>query len=212
MNCPNCNAEAGSGKFCRSCGSPLTTPKKIVCSGCGTEILSTTKFCAKCGTRVATAEATGGQICTTCNALLELHAKFCKSCGQPTGAAPRLAVAQSAVAAKPPEAPTAPVPATQITGSSTAPSSVVSAPQPRPAPPVMPVTPVAQPVAVEAFPVEAEPEPIFPSANGRKSVIWTGGILVMAAVAVLTWWFTFRTPPVNNAPIVKGPLYDQPAR
>src|SRR5215469_15149410 len=33
--------------------------------------------------------------------------------------------------------------------------------------------------------------PISPSANGRKSVIWTGGILVMAAAAVLAWWFTF---------------------
>jgi hypothetical protein len=29
---------------------------------------------------------------------------------------------------------------------------------------------------------------------------------------VLTWWFGFRSPPLNNAPIVKGPLYDQPAR
>jgi hypothetical protein len=211
MICPNCNAEAGSGKFCRSCGSPLTTPKKIVCSGCGAEILSTTKFCAKCGTRVAAVEATGGQICTNCNAPLEPHAKFCKSCGQPTGAAPQLAVGQSALAATLPEAPAAALVATQVIDHSTAPSSVASAPQPRPTPPV-PVTPVVKPAPVEAFAVEPEGEAISPSPNGRKSVVWTGGILLMAAVAVLTWWFTFRTPPVNTAPIVKGPLYDQPAR
>lgn len=199
MHCPNCNAEGASGKFCRSCGSPLTTPKKIVCSGCGTEILSTTKFCAKCGTRVAAVEATGGQNCTKCNALLESQAKFCKSCGQPAGAAPRLAVARPVAAATLAEALRAPALATDI-GSLRAPGSGTSAPQ------------LPKPVAVEAFPVEPEPEPIFPSAKGRKPVIWTGGILVMAAVAFVTWWFTFRTPPGNNAPIVKGPLYDQPAR
>jgi hypothetical protein len=74
------------------------------------------------------------------------------------------------------------------------------------------LAPIAKPVPVEAFPVEQEPEPISPSAGGNKTIIWVGGILVIAAVLVLTWWFGFRTSPVNNAPIVKGPLYDQPAR
>jgi hypothetical protein len=210
MKCPNCNAEGGSGKFCRSCGSPLTAPKKIVCSGCGTEILSTTKFCAKCGTRVAPVEAAAGEICTKCNAPLEPGAKFCKSCGQPTGAVPRLEVVESA-APKVSEAATVPAMAPQVISSSTAPSSVGSAPQLRPTPPV-PITSISRPVPVEPFPVEQEPERFSPSAPGKKPIIWMGGILVIAAVAVLTWWFGFRTPPVNSAPIVKGPLYDQPAR
>lgn len=203
MNCPNCNAEAGSGKFCRSCGSPLTTPKKIVCSGCGTEILSTTKFCPKCGTRMAAIEATAAEICPTCNAPLEPGAKFCKSCGQPTGATPPLTVVQPAAA------PAAAAVATRMISPPIAPSSVASAPPPRTAP--VPVTPVAKPVPVEAFPVEPEAEPISPSVSGRKPIVWIGAILVIVAVAVLTWWFGFRTPPVNNAPVVKGPLYDQPA-
>lgn len=211
MNCPNCNAEAGSGKFCRSCGFPLTTPKKIVCSGCGTEILSTTKFCAKCGTRVAATEATPGQICTKCNAPLELYAKFCKSCGQPTGAAPRQEVVESATAPKLGEVPTPPpVLATDTVSSSAASAAVAPAPQSRPAQPVA-IPPIAEPIPVEAFPAEPEPEPISPSSSGTKPILWLGGILLIAAIAVLTWWFGFRTPPVNNAPIVKGPLYDQPA-
>ena len=211
MNCPNCNAEAGSGKFCRSCGSPLTTPKKIVCSGCGTEILSTTKFCAKCGTRVAAVEPAAGQICTKCHAPLATDAKFCKSCGQPTGAARRMEVVQSAAAQELSEAPTAPALATEIISRAAAASSATPAPQSRPAQPV-PVTPIAKPIPVELFPAEPEPEPISPSASQRKPMLWGGGMLVIAAVAVLTWWFGFRTPPINSAPIVKGPLYDQPAR
>lgn len=210
MNCPNCNAEAGSGKFCRSCGFPQTTPKKIVCSGCGTEIPSTTKFCAKCGTRVAATEATPGQICTKCDAPLEPYAKFCKACGQPTGAAPRREVVESSAAPKLAEVSTPPALASEIVSSSAASAAVAPAPQSRPAPPV-PITPIAEPVPVDAFPAGPEPEPISP-ARGRKPMLWAGGILVIAAVAVLTWWFGFRSPPVNNAPIVKGPLYDQPAR
>src|SRR5215469_1544515 len=211
MNCPNCNLEGGSGKFCRSCGSPLTTPKKIVCSGCGAEILSTTKFCAKCGTRVAPVEAAAGQICTKCNAPFEPGAKFCKSCGQPTGAASRLEIVESAAAPKLQETPAASAAVPQIISSSTAPSSAASAPQPRPTLSV-PVTPITKPVSAETFPVEQEPERFSPSASGRKPIIWISSILVIAAVAVLTWWFGFRSPPLNNAPIVKGPLYDQPAR
>ena len=211
MNCANCNAEAGSGKFCRSCGSPLTTPKKIVCSGCGTEILSTTKFCAKCGTRVAEVKLARGQICTKCHAPLATDAKFCKSCGQPTGAAPPPEVVQSAAAPKLSEAPTSPALATEIISRSAAASAAALAPQSRPAQP-MPVTPIAAPLPVALFPAEPEPEPISPSPSERKPMLWGGGILVIAAVAVLTWWFGFRTPPVNNAPIVKGPLYDQPVR
>jgi len=211
MKCPNCNAEGGSGKFCRSCGFPLTTPKKIVCSGCGTEILSTTKFCAKCGTRVGPVEAAAGEICTKCNAPLEPGAKFCKSCGQPTGAAPRPEVVESAAAPKVPEAAMAAAVAPQIISSSTAPSPVTSAPLPRPTLPV-PVTPMAKPVPVEPFRVQQEAEPFSAPARGKKPILWIGVILVIAAVAVLTWWFGFRTPPVNNAPIVKGPLYNQPVR
>jgi len=211
MNCPICNAEAGSGKFCRSCGSPLTTPKKIVCSGCGTEILSTTKFCAKCGTRVAAVEPAAGQTCPKCNAPLTPDAKFCKSCGQPTGAAPRPEVVQSAAAPKLSEASTAPALATEVIGRSVAPSSAAPALQSLPAQPV-PVTLIEKPIPLGTFPAEPEPEPISPSALERKPMLWGGGVLVIAAVAVLTWWFGFRTPPVNNAPIVKGPLYDQPAR
>ena len=50
--CPHCGAEASvSGKFCDSCGQPLTMP--ITCPKCGTESPRGKKFCPECGTKFA---------------------------------------------------------------------------------------------------------------------------------------------------------------
>ena len=46
--CPHCGAEAEhSGKFCPSCGKPLSMP--VTCGRCGTEAPRGTKFCPECG-------------------------------------------------------------------------------------------------------------------------------------------------------------------
>jgi hypothetical protein len=46
--CPHCGAEAEhSGKFCPSCGKPLSMP--VTCAKCGTEAPRGTKFCPECG-------------------------------------------------------------------------------------------------------------------------------------------------------------------
>lgn len=46
-SCPHCNARVQGGKFCPSCGKPLSS--KVACAKCGTEF--TGKFCPECGTR-----------------------------------------------------------------------------------------------------------------------------------------------------------------
>jgi len=52
----------------------------VICSNCGTENPSGTKFCKECGTRLGTA-------CATCGVALLPDAKFCGDCGTPVQAA-----------------------------------------------------------------------------------------------------------------------------
>lgn len=49
VQCAACGATVNSGKFCASCGKPLTAPKKF-CTKCGTEMPTDGKFCSNCGT------------------------------------------------------------------------------------------------------------------------------------------------------------------
>ena len=47
--CPKCSASVPMGKFCAECGTPLATAAaKKFCTGCGSET-GTAKFCANCG-------------------------------------------------------------------------------------------------------------------------------------------------------------------
>ena len=50
--CPVCRApNPTTGKFCQSCGAPLSAKK--TCPACGLEVGPTVKFCGGCGTRLA---------------------------------------------------------------------------------------------------------------------------------------------------------------
>ena len=48
--CPKCSAMVAPGRFCAECGSPMATPAKKFCTGCGAEVAAAAKFCANCGT------------------------------------------------------------------------------------------------------------------------------------------------------------------
>ena len=59
MICPKCQSLVPDGsKFCDICGTPIRpgqpteAPKRKFCSKCGTEALSTDRFCMKCGNRL----------------------------------------------------------------------------------------------------------------------------------------------------------------
>ena len=206
MKCSTCSAEGGSGKFCRECGAPLTQPEKPTCSSCGAELLPTAKFCAKCGKKTAMAaadiSASPEPKCPKCGTSLQPGARFCKACG-------------------------AQLTSTPVATVSTGPTLVEPPPQryepPRPSPPPV-QTPVAQPVAAPAqmsrapaapvmppAPKPSEAFPTEPSSSAKKPAL-LAGVVLAALIGSAIWWFALRTPPVNNAPIVKGPLYDQPAR
>ncbi len=47
--CAKCNAQQPGGKFCAECGTTLASAKKF-CAGCGVELGASAKFCASCGT------------------------------------------------------------------------------------------------------------------------------------------------------------------
>ncbi|MDO4502653.1 MAG: zinc ribbon domain-containing protein [Coriobacteriia bacterium] len=72
--CPSCGGMAGSGKFCNSCGAPLTLKK---CSNCGAAIPNGMKFCGECGTKVQ--DITGK--CPSCGFENPPGTKFCGECG-----------------------------------------------------------------------------------------------------------------------------------
>ncbi|MCX6832353.1 MAG: zinc ribbon domain-containing protein [candidate division Zixibacteria bacterium] len=47
--CPQCGKPTGGGKFCNSCGAPLTLAK---CPKCGAKNVAGTRFCGECGTKL----------------------------------------------------------------------------------------------------------------------------------------------------------------
>jgi len=47
--CPQCGKPSGGGKFCNSCGAPLTLAK---CPKCGAKNVAGTRFCGECGTKL----------------------------------------------------------------------------------------------------------------------------------------------------------------
>ena len=48
LNCPNCSARIGGGRFCEECGFDMASTHKT-CPGCGTLCGRATRFCADCG-------------------------------------------------------------------------------------------------------------------------------------------------------------------
>ncbi|MHA1299361.1 MAG: double zinc ribbon domain-containing protein [Candidatus Helarchaeota archaeon] len=83
--CPKCGQPAGTGKFCQSCGSPLTAGK--ICPNCG-QNAGTGKFCQNCGaTIIANCPNCGqppgsGNFCQNCGAPIGAIKNHCPNCGK----------------------------------------------------------------------------------------------------------------------------------
>lgn len=74
--CPACGAPATSGKFCNSCGAPLSRPQ---CPACGAEIAAGMRFCNECGANLAAAPVSNN--CPNCGKEMPPGVKFCGGCG-----------------------------------------------------------------------------------------------------------------------------------
>jgi membrane protease subunit (stomatin/prohibitin family) len=59
VTCTKCNTRQPGGKFCAECGTALASAKKF-CTGCGQELIGAAKFCASCGTPAGAAAPTPG--------------------------------------------------------------------------------------------------------------------------------------------------------
>jgi len=74
--CPVCGKPAGSGKFCNSCGAPMSM---LECPRCGAKVSLGVKFCSECGTPISSPKPSGK--CPGCGAQNEPGTKFCGECG-----------------------------------------------------------------------------------------------------------------------------------
>lgn len=218
MKCPACNTEV-TGKFCRSCGSPMPTVLAGVCPACGTTVRLGAKFCPQCAAPLA--RSVSGPVaerCQSCGEPLKPGAKFCKSCGKQisrAASAPTVTPALTAVPIlthdqAPPSRQDAPAPST----TSPVPIAVMeSQPEIRPAPQPLPVS--HPPTQASRKPQTTKVAEEKPAAT--KPSLWAHKGLVLGAVAVLmvvgagsTYWFVLRKPAAHIAPIIEGPLASQP--
>lgn len=207
MQCSKCGGEAGSGRFCRSCGTPVAigggaAQASSTCPSCGTAVKAGAKFCSGCATPLGgtpapprAAELT--TICVNCGAAAAAGTKFCKSCGKPMGtSAPEVApdLAPTAVLSAPvrPVVPPPPVP--------------VAAPPVRP-----PQPPVARENAeplpkVVAKPAAAAPSvpPKAPGGSNAPLIVAVVAVLVLAA-AGLVYKFVLHKPAAQSAQAVETP-------
>ena len=79
ITCPICGADIGAAdKFCANCGSSLASDRTINCPSCGAETGSAAKFCANCGYRLTSDRMVS---CPSCGAETGAADKFCANCG-----------------------------------------------------------------------------------------------------------------------------------
>ena len=89
VECRSCHAaNAGSAKFCASCGTSMS-PSTVACANCEAQNPVGARFCATCG------QPLGPQpvLCPSCGTDVAPGAKFCPSCG--TAIAPAAPAAAS---------------------------------------------------------------------------------------------------------------------
>ena len=210
MQCPKCGGEAGSGRFCRSCGTPVATgggaaQASSTCPSCGTAVKAGAKFCSGCAAPLGAAPVTppaaaATTICVNCGAAAAADTKFCKSCGKPVGSgAPAVA---------------------PVVASDLAPTAVLTARvrAVAPPPPSLPVPPVVEPARAAQSPVprvEAVPQPKLvakpdlarpvapakaPGGSNATLIIAMVAVVVLAA-AGLVYKFVLHKP----AAVVESP-------
>ena len=75
IKCPKCGSESlSTAKFCSNCGEKLET-QPIICPNCKTENAPGSKFCSNCGTSLQKIK------CPKCNFENSPGSKFCSNCG-----------------------------------------------------------------------------------------------------------------------------------
>jgi len=95
--CLFCYSPSGSQDKCPACGQEILKPKMtrsepqavpspvpaggLVCRQCGNRLADSAKFCGKCGTTIAAAQAPQKKFCFSCGQELAGDAKFCNNCG-----------------------------------------------------------------------------------------------------------------------------------
>src|SRR5882757_1287464 len=179
MKCPKCAAEAGLGRFCRSCGAPTAASEDpgSVCPSCGEAVSPGAKFCASCAAPLGSAApppavAAAVLICVNCGSEAKVDTKFCKSCGK--------AIASGAPAVTPDQLPTAMM---------AAPTAAIAEPAPPhagapPARPPAPAAPRMEPPAVPRSIPKAEPAGQVPIPGIARSS-GANPTLIVVSVAVL---------------------------
>ena len=191
MQCPKCANEAGSGRFCRSCGAPVAAvgaPRQVdsVCPSCGAEVRPGAKFCGSCAAPLgqsapSTPASVATTICVNCGAEAKADTRFCKSCGKavesgtPTVTSDEMPTAVIGT----PVRPAAPPPPPEPTQSSAA---VERAPRPL-APPAARVDPPPPPrLAAKGEPVR--PAPQSAASGGSNATLVIVGVVVLVLLAV----------------------------
>jgi len=222
MKCPKCAEEAGSGRFCRNCGTSVAAaavPVQAgsVCPVCGAEVRPGARFCGSCAAPLGSAPAAApaaasSVICVNCGTENKADTKFCRSCGKAVGSGAPAVVPSAGVT--PDMLPTMmdarPVPVPQPP--SPRPAAVVGQARPVAAPAPTPprVAPVAAPRLVQkgAPAGDAAGTPSRPSA-GNPTVIVATVIVLALAVAGLVYKFVLKKPATQSAQ--NAPAADTPA-
>ncbi|MBI3476033.1 MAG: zinc ribbon domain-containing protein [Acidobacteria bacterium] len=202
MKCTKCAAEAGSGRFCRSCGAPTATASEgaaqavVVCPSCRTSVPPGAKFCANCAAPLGSAPvqppaavpAEPILICVHCGTEAKAGTKFCNACGKSVAAVP------------PPPTPDA---APTLASPDLMPTAVISTPARSAAPPqVAPPAPQPVPVVPAAAPkLVPKVQPNAPFAGqapqqpgGSRILVVTSIIILAIAAAGSVYWFVLRKP------------------
>jgi double zinc ribbon protein len=223
MKCPKCSAEAGSGRFCRSCGAPTeasAAPAQVgsVCPFCGVEVRPGAKFCASCAAPLGQAPAAAPAavemtICVNCGAQAKADTKFCKSCGK--------AVSSGTPEVTPDLMPTAMMasPVQPVAFPSPPPASPPQAPgiaEPARSPrPLAPTPPRMEPPAAPRLVAKSEttkPVPgTQPSGGGNKILVITSVVALALVGAGLVYKFVLHKPTVQSTPAVEATVTAQPA-
>jgi hypothetical protein len=212
MKCSKCAAEAGSGRFCRSCGAPTAASgdPSSVCPSCGNTVSPGAKFCASCAAPLGSAPpsppvAAAVLICVNCGAEAKADTKFCKSCGK--------AIASGSPAVTPDQLPTAMIATPNPAMAEPARPPAVALPARPPVSPAARMERVAAPKLVpKAEPAGPASLPGIPRRSGPNPTLIVGGVAVLVLVAAgLVYKFVLHKSPAERSPLAEAPVAAQPA-
>lgn len=224
MKCTKCTEEAGTGRFCRSCGASTgaAVSPAMVCPTCGAEAHPGAKFCATCAAPLGSAASppqagTAHVICVNCGAENKSETKFCRSCGKAVSSGAPAVV--SGAGLTPDMMPTMMTASRPVAVSSPPPPSASAMAEPVRKPlsvvaqqPVTPPAPKLVPRGAQPGRPAGGESPV--SGSGNRTV-FISSILVLALLAAgLLYKFVLKNPAssaVGNQAVVGTQSASQPA-